>query len=546
MRRLFVLIFLLLTVPAIAQTPGTVRFPANLDTSVSLFEVANRTTSTLNGAITSGATTLTLTSGATFPNSGAITIGAEIIYYTSKSTNVLNGLIRGQCGTTAAAASSGAVVRGNIIACHHQALRDAIIATQTKVGSGSSTPASGLFLIGTGAGTSSWQSLTGVPAVTFTVGNATPKAGNNIILNFSNDANKPGFRWNGTSSTIQFSNDGTNFFDIASGGSGLFGSGTIGVIPKFTGTSSLANSILSDTGSEILSSASLRANLTIAAGSCGVTGTANNVATFCGSFTNMLTGAVGLSNDHTLNASGASSQNHFGLTSNLKSSGSQNYSGIHIAGQFLGAHIGTGTAATVIGVKGIGSRTNTGNLTTLLTGVASEIQNVAGGGTITESRNFDAQSNFTTGTTTDHSAFYAGTPNVSGGTLTNYYGFRYQAGAGTNQWMLFTSSMTAKAQLGQVSIGNSGATYITNHASATTTWDPPSIADGAQTNTTVSVTGAAIGNPCICGFSIAVPAGAILACNITAAGTATVTLFNKTGAALDLASGTLRASFFAY
>lgn len=537
---------LILSTPVLSQTPGTVRFPTNLDTTVSLFEVANRTTSTLNGAITSGATSLVLTSGATFPNSGAITINAEIIYYTGKSTNTLTGLIRGQCGTTAAAQSNGASVRGNIISCHHETIRGALIATQTKVGSASSTPTLNAFLVGTGAGTSTWQQLTGIAGLTFNIGNGTAKASNNMSVLFSNDANKPGLRWNGTTSTVQFTNNGTDWFDIASGGSGLFGTGTTNSIPKFTGTSSLANSILSESSNTVTSSGSIRANATLAAGSCSTAGVTSNMVHLCASFTDMTGGATGLSNTTQLNASGASSQNHFGYAGNITSLGSQNYSGIHIGGQFGAFHAGTGTAATLIGLKGIGSRTNTGNLTTLLTGVASEITNVTGAGTILESRGFDAQAGFTTGTTTDHSAYFASTPNVSGGTLTNYYGFRYAAGAGTNQWMLFTSSMTARAQLGQVSIGNSGATYITNHRSNTTTWDPASAANGGFVSVTVTVTGAAVGNPCICGFSIAVPAGALLVCNITAADTATVTLMNHTGGALDLGSGTLRASFFAY
>lgn len=73
-------------------------------------------------------------------------------------------------------------------------------------------------------------------------------------------------------------------------------------------------------------------------------------------------------------------------------------------------------------------------------------------------------------------------------------------------------------------------------------WDPASIADGAQTSTTVGVVGATLGDPVVASFVAAggVPAGAVLSASVTAADTVTVTLFNKTGVALDLASGTLR------
>ena len=73
------------------------------------------------------------------------------------------------------------------------------------------------------------------------------------------------------------------------------------------------------------------------------------------------------------------------------------------------------------------------------------------------------------------------------------------------------------------------------------TWDPGSVSDGAMTSTTVTVTGAVLGYGASAHLSVAVPAGAILGANVTAADTVTVTLINHTGGALDLASSTLTA-----
>jgi hypothetical protein len=67
--------------------------------------------STLNGAITSSATSLVLASAASFPTAGVLLQNNEVIVYTGKSTNTLTGLKRGYDGTTAIAGSNGDTVR---------------------------------------------------------------------------------------------------------------------------------------------------------------------------------------------------------------------------------------------------------------------------------------------------------------------------------------------------------------------------------------------------------------------------------------------------
>lgn len=67
-----------------------------------------------------------------------------------------------------------------------------------------------------------------------------------------------------------------------------------------------------------------------------------------------------------------------------------------------------------------------------------------------------------------------------------------------------------------------------------------SIADGARESTTVTVTGAALGD-FVVAVSVSVDAaGGVLSGYVSAANTVTVDLLNETGAALDLASATLR------
>ena len=86
-----------------------------------------------------------------------------------------------------------------------------------------------------------------------------------------------------------------------------------------------------------------------------------------------------------------------------------------------------------------------------------------------------------------------------------------------------------------------GGTTITRHLSGTVVWDPDSVNDGEITSGSVEVNGAVVGDTVAVGFSTAVPAGALLVGAVTEPNLVTVTLFNKTGTPLNLASGTLRA-----
>jgi hypothetical protein len=91
--------------------------------NVTIAGVASGASTTLNGAITSSATSLTLTSGTNFDDTSGkysrtadgtplwyIKIDDEIMYYTTISTNAVSVLTRGVGGTTAAAHADGATV----------------------------------------------------------------------------------------------------------------------------------------------------------------------------------------------------------------------------------------------------------------------------------------------------------------------------------------------------------------------------------------------------------------------------------------------------
>lgn len=72
------------------------------------------------------------------------------------------------------------------------------------------------------------------------------------------------------------------------------------------------------------------------------------------------------------------------------------------------------------------------------------------------------------------------------------------------------------------------------------TFDPPSLADGAGTTTTVTVPGAALGNFASAAFSLAT-SGITITAWVSAANTVSVRFQNESGGTLDIGSGTLTA-----
>lgn len=82
---------------------------------------------------------------------------------------------------------------------------------------------------------------------------------------------------------------------------------------------------------------------------------------------------------------------------------------------------------------------------------------------------------------------------------------------------------------------------VAKHLSATATYDPPSVASGSQTSTTITVPGAAVGDTATCGHTTITADLWQMACYVSAADTVRVVLKNHSGGAIDAASGTLRA-----
>jgi len=88
--------------------------------------------------------------------------------------------------------------------------------------------------------------------------------------------------------------------------------------------------------------------------------------------------------------------------------------------------------------------------------------------------------------------------------------------------------------------GDANYVRVANVLNGSATYDPPSLADGAGTTTTVTVTGAAVGDFALASFSLDLQ-GISVTAYVSSANTVAVRLQNESGGVLDLSSGTLRA-----
>lgn len=90
-----------------------------------------------------------------------------------------------------------------------------------------------------------------------------------------------------------------------------------------------------------------------------------------------------------------------------------------------------------------------------------------------------------------------------------------------------------------VTIG-AGSVAIGKILSGSATFDPASLADGAGETTTVTVTGAALGDFALASFSLTT-SGITITAWVSATNTVSVRFQNESGGVLDIASGTLKA-----
>ena len=123
-----------------------------------------------------------------------------------------------------------------------------------------------------------------------------------------------------------------------------------------------------------------------------------------------------------------------------------------------------------------------------------------------------------------------GTGSPEGGSIAGIGSIYFRTDGGANTTLYIKESGT----------GNTGWVTLGSWLSGSATFDPANLVDGAGETTTVTVTGAALGDFAEASFSNNIN-GITLTAWVSAADTVSVRFQNESGGTLDLASGTLRA-----
>lgn len=157
------------------DTPGIVKFPAELDSPDSLIRVGNGLVTTLTADLAPGQLSIGVANASAWPATGiatiqkrvAATVGTETVYLPTGALEIINfersgntlAIQRGQQGTADIGHDAGDYIECRITAAHHETLSQALLVIEEKLGAGATEPTFGKVLRGDANG-SSWQDRT--------------------------------------------------------------------------------------------------------------------------------------------------------------------------------------------------------------------------------------------------------------------------------------------------------------------------------------------------------------------------------------------------
>jgi len=114
------------------------KYPNNIDNDTSLIEAKDNKFTTLVVAVDLVVTIFEVDSTDGFPDTGYISINGEIVRYLEKDAThfgtVTNPLERGMQGTTASSHEVGDRVYLNVLAIHHNVIKDGLIKVEEELG----------------------------------------------------------------------------------------------------------------------------------------------------------------------------------------------------------------------------------------------------------------------------------------------------------------------------------------------------------------------------------------------------------------------------
>ena len=126
-------------------------FPDAIDDKESLYEAKNNAETKLRTGLSYTAKLVIVEDTSTFPNKGLIRIGTEgsgnyeLIYYDTKTKNAFKNIIRGFAGSRQSQWPTGSKITNAVTAEPHNAVKDAILNIETKIGTKVNTAEGTLF-----------------------------------------------------------------------------------------------------------------------------------------------------------------------------------------------------------------------------------------------------------------------------------------------------------------------------------------------------------------------------------------------------------------